>query len=233
MRKKMFENTAKWVALPSGSWAGAERVDCNWRDYAPPPAPEFQQGDAAYHGVLVASDAGRLIVSPNGLKYAWQVAEEHGFRDKNWRKSLAALAPLLPADVAKRALAFYPDNPADFVRPWVDAMAVASAHWRSLNYAGDEYGAVLARHGSVRIVVPPCGSQYWLQIFGRTGGWQVRRCADNAADLVQAVVYDGGGWPNLSGVVVMSDQLAAAVAALPETPRDALPGVAMVDCVTV
>lgn len=233
MREAMFEDTAKWAVLPSGNWPGAERVDCNWRDYAPPSTPEFQQGDAAYHGVLIVTDAGRLIVSPNGSKYAWQVAAADGFCDKNWRKSLASLAPSLPADVAERALALYPDNPADFVRPWADAMAAASARWRSLNYAGDEYGAVLARHGSVRIVVPPCGSQYWLQIASRTSGWQVRRCADNATDLARAVVHGGGGWAGLSGVVVRSDQLVAAVAALPETPRDALPSAVQADHITV
>lgn len=232
-RESMFEDTAKWVVLPSGSWAGAKRADCNWRDYAPPPAPEFQQGDAIYHGVLIATDDGRLIVSPNGSKYTWQVVETYGFRDKNWRKSLAALAPFLPSDVAEIALERYPDNPANFVRPWADAMATASARWRSLNYSGDEYGAVLARHGSVRIVVPPCGSQYWLQIASRTNGWQVKRCADYGADLARAVVCDGDGWAGLSGVVVRSDRLAAAVAAFPEAPRDALPSTVYADRVAV
>jgi len=218
------KESAKWCIMPEGEYSGPAMVKKDWRKFLPPSKPEFVQRNDEYHGTLISNKDGRLIVSPNGKRYAWQEKGPGGFSDKFWRKSLSALAPSLPKGISRSALKGYPDNAQDYPRPWAHEMELGSARFKSLNHSRDDYGAVIAAHGSVRIVVSPCGGQYWLQISSRLAGWQVRRCADNCADLALAVVGAKDGWPAISGLAVRSEVLLAAIANLPHKPKDALPG---------
>lgn len=92
--------------------------------------PVFFKSSPDYHGVLCRAGDWRVAISPNGLRYLCQEMAQGSFFDVAARARLSSLVPVLPPDLAALLPVGLPDDPAEFDRPWVQAMAQASARLR-------------------------------------------------------------------------------------------------------
>ena len=202
------------------------------RETVSPEKTRFWQISDNYHGVIASHCGLRVVVSPNGKRYALQGSWFDKERDvtfwgvSRWRKSLAMLLPDVPARLAAKLPADLPDDPAQFVRPWAHEIEATRSRFREAIPTRDEFAGVIAKGDVARLVwlapVPEGASdgrkareaRYALQAPYR-GKWRNVTTARKAM-LLRAVLA-GSLEPSNPGAVAAGDPiLSAAVAELPE-----------------
>jgi len=168
-----------------------QAVSDQFEQPGPRVGPFWQESDA-YHGVVHQDGERRLIISPNGSRYAMQ----HAFGGAapwvvtRWRKSLALLVPDLPAGLVGPWLDGLPDDPRDFVRRWAEETKALSDRFKATRPWRDNYSGVLARCDALRVVLLPDGRRYAAQIKGHDGRW-VDACVTPSSDHLFAVACGG------------------------------------------
>lgn len=131
----------------------------------------FWQHDPDYHGTLIQNGSHRLAISPNGKRYLLQERSGDGFTVRHHRKRLSDLLPDLPQEITAK-IEGLPDDPAQYRRPWADAMEAQALRVKRANYSRDEYAGVIAAQGDVRLSLLVDRPRFALQYRDRSGAWQ-------------------------------------------------------------
>lgn len=204
-------------------------------------APSARMSDPDYPGAVwqLAADW-RLAVSMDGRRYVLQSRADTP-EGPRWVPA-GGRCPSTPAKIVAKfggvvpgladAFAKLPADPAEAAPSFAASRAALLEAFRLTDVRLDGYGGDLAREGSLRVVVSPCGSRYHLQWqlkreIGTGADWRTVASGSALSDLWQYVCSDvfspvGPGPANRLEGDELRPLWDAFVAGLPECPHKGL-----------